>query len=212
MSPAAAKAYRQYLTDRQRQDDLNKTQEQVRKEILEKAFAQGIQEDKLEDFLKYNQQPDEYSGKHLLVFISSSMPEGSIKDRLALLGDLPETAFILNGLIDNDISKIMPTQKWIRSLICSGEGEKETCRKAPVDINPVLFERLKIGAVPALVYVPYPESVLPSCDGEASDEDYLTFVGDFSPLYALEKFIAKRPQDPTLRRIFEEVSQKTYFK
>jgi type-F conjugative transfer system pilin assembly protein TrbC len=211
MSPAAARAYADLLRDQQRQTEMNRTKAEVTRDILEKAFGQGITEGTIDNFLKYNQEPDEYGGKHLLVFISSSMPDSSIKERLALLGDLPDTAFVLRGLIDNDISKIMPTQRWIRSLVCSGPEGKETCRKTPVDINPVLFERLKITEVPALVYVPYPENVLPSCEGEATDEDYLAFIGDLSPVYALEKFLQRRPQDTTLRRIFEDVSKKSYY-
>lgn len=211
MSPAAAETYKQHQADANRQKELGAAREEMIRGILGKAFGENaVDRAEIQNFIELNKAPDEYAGKHLLVFVSSSMPDAGIKNLLAILGNNSATAFILRGVIGNDVSKIMPTQAWVKGLVCPGDDAAQ-CYKAPFDINPVLFERLSINEVPAIAYVPDPEGPLDSCNPVEFSEEPLIYYGDYSPLYALEKFLELRPEDEVLKDIHKDVAKKGFF-
>lgn len=211
-SPAAAKAYAQYMKDQQRQTELNKSRTDVIQDILNEAFQNGVRPEAVDNFLANNTQPDEYANKHLLVFISSSMPDAALSNFMGILGDNDFTAFVMRGVVDNDISKIIPTQAWVRSFLCPGGEKAEACHRSPVDINPGLFERFKITHVPAVVYVQSPQILLSACDGpvQVTDDDFLVFYGDFSPIASLNAFEKEKPNDPLLKKIITQITRKGF--
>lgn len=213
MSPAAAKFYYEQKANKEVQASHQKTKEEVTKDILDQVFGQGgVSREQVSAFVEANQEPNEYDGKNILAFVSSSMPDVALKNFLRVLGPSKRVAFVLRGVVGDDVSKILPTQKWIRELVCWGPAGKEECYAAPIDINPVLYERLQISEVPAVVYVPEPNAILASCDGVSPEaEDYLVFYGDYSPVYALEKFIKARPDDEILRKLYTEITGKGFF-
>ena len=178
----------------------------VEEEKTKIATMMGSDVKLIEPHLAANQEKNEYAGKHILVFISSSMPKAGIDNLMKILGDRNDVAFVMRGLI-GDPSKIKPTQEWIRSVLCPSAPEEEPtrCFKAPIDINPLFFERMEIGEVPAVAYVPDPDATLITC--EEREGEFYTFFGDFSPVYALEQIAKTVPEDQTAQAIVESFRQ-----
>lgn len=203
MSPAAAQAYREAEESRKHNDRVARGTAGLLEEIFAAAGNQGVSKESIQAFVDMNAEPGEYSGKHFLVFISSSMPQEMIRNLMRVMGLNDVTAFVLRGLIGNDVGKILPTQTWIKSFLCP--EDKDGCFSVPADVNPVLFDRLKIQKVPAIAYLPRPDDFLRSCDGavEVSEDD-------FSALHALETFQKARPDDPLLSSLCRQISRQGF--
>ena len=209
MGPAAARAYIEAEERRKYDEKVKKGVSGLLEEIFHAAGENGVTREAIQTFVDMNSEPDEYAGKHFLVFVSSSLPQEMLKNLMRVMGTNGSTAFVLRGLVGNDIQKIKPTQEWVRSFMCSEENDE--CYEAPVDINPVLFDKLNVERVPAIAYVPEPSTFLSSCEGEApGDDDFLLYYGDFSPLHALEVFTAARPDDARLAALVKDISRKGF--
>jgi type-F conjugative transfer system pilin assembly protein TrbC len=170
--------------------------------LLERAGITGDARKKVQDYIDMNKPKSPYDDLHLIVFISSSVPDATIRHLVDKLGDSPNVAFALRGFVDNDAQKIMPTMRWLKGHRCRTVGSDTVCAKAPMDINPVLFTRMKIEQVPAIAYIPEPKALENCSDDEPIEEDdYLVFYGDVSPEYILERFQQARPDDATLKEI-----------
>jgi type-F conjugative transfer system pilin assembly protein TrbC len=96
------------------------------------------------------------SNEQIYIFISSSMPESTIRHYIQDVDYLndPNIKFVLRGFVDG-VKKIRPTMNFIRNVMkkdptCTGKCEKY---KISVQVNPVLFSRFNIEAVPAILYV-----------------------------------------------------------
>ncbi len=76
------------------------------------------------------------SDERILVFVSFSMPEASIKHLLESLKDNPEVTLVLRGLIDDSMEK---TARYIADI------------KGVFEINPEGFEQHDIQVVPTFV-------------------------------------------------------------
>lgn len=164
------------------------------------AKEMGVDVDALAPHIQANQAREEYDGKHILVFISSSLPQATISNLYKQIGDRDDVVFLLRGVI-GDPGKIKPTQEWVKAILCpSADGEEpDSCYKAPIDINPVFFDRMDITEVPAIAYVPEPSALLTTCS-EGTGAFY-TFFGDFAPSYALERIASAIPEDDQLKAI-----------
>lgn len=180
--------------------------EAVTAERIKIAKDLGVDADALAPHIEANQEREEYTGKNILVFISSSMPQATITNLYQQLGDRDDVVFLMRGFI-GDPSTIKPTQEWVKAILCPGRAGEEParCHKAPLDINPVFFERMAISEVPAIAYVPDPTSLLTTCTEGSGD--FYTFFGDFSPSYALERIGAVIPEDGHLKAILDSMRQ-----
>jgi len=206
-SPVAQQAYQQYLADSKRQAELEKMKNTVVDTMITDSKGNVVSKSSLDTYIKNNTDRSEYANKYLTVFISSSMPKNVIQAFMEVYGDNPYTTFVIRGVIDNDISKIKPTIKWVRQFICVDESHPETCHQAPIDINPDFFTRFKIKQVPAVMYTPLPAALAASCDGPISpkETDYFVVYGDAEPLKAVRAFMRERPNDAQLYTIAKSI-------
>ena len=130
--------------------------------------------------------PADYSDVHLLIFISSSMPEETIRSYMEAVGDINRwTVFVLRGFVDNETS-ILPTLKWVQKILCKGERPGSlSCIARTVDVNPVLFRTFGIEMVPAFVIIE--EGTIESCSPDAFQGKFFVSYGDADLAYHLSK-------------------------
>ena len=116
----------------------------------------------------------------IIIFISSSMDKALIKNYFKAFKKVnSEVTFVINGLLPNTGTKIMPTVNYIRDLL----GDEYIFN---VDIDPRKFKEYNIDRVPAVAYKKY------------------VYIGAVSPIFALEEIIAKNPQEnKSLQKILD---------
>jgi len=206
-SPAAVRAYQQYMQDANRQKELEQYRKSVLNDSVTDATGNAVNKDSVDEYIRKNSDQTEYTNKYIVVFISASMPVSTIKTFMEVYGDNPYTVFVLRGVIDNDISRIKPTVRWIRQFTCAKESDPQTCHQAPIDINPDLFKRFKISQVPAVLYTPLPASLATACDGPINikDNDFLVVYGDAEPFGPLDAFLRERPDDLQLKAVIKSI-------
>jgi type-F conjugative transfer system pilin assembly protein TrbC len=205
-SPLAAKHLLPVVTPEIQSPALNQWTNDVADMLLERGGITGEARKKVQDYIEMNKPKSPYDDLHLIVYISSSVPDPTIRHLVDRLGDSPNVVFALRGFVDNDPQKAMPTMNWLKAHRCRSVGSDTVCSRAPMDINPVLFTRMKIERVPAIAYIPEPKALENCSDDEPLDEeDYLVFYGDVSPEYILERFQQARPEDAALRDIVAQV-------
>lgn len=206
-SPAAVRAYQQYVHDAKRKKELEQYQRSVVAGTITDVKGNVVNKNTVEEYVRRNSERSEYNEKYLVVFISSSMPISTIRTFMEVYGDNPYTVFVLRGVIDNNISKIKPTLRWIRQFACGNDSDPETCHQAPIDINPDLFKRFNINQVPAVLYTPLPASLVSACEGPISveDNDFLVVYGDAEPLVSLNAFLRARPDDLQLQTVIQSI-------
>ena len=105
------------------------------------------------------------SDERILVFVSFSMPEASIKHLLESLKEHPEVTLVLRGLIDDSMEK---TARYIADI------------KGVFEINPERFEEYNIQVVPTFVLL-------------KKDVPYAKLQGNITLTHAKELFATKVP-------------------
>lgn len=122
------------------------------------------------------------SGKNdLLVFVSLSMPEGSLM-RLAQQAERAGAVLVLRGLKNNSFKE---TAEAIRKY------EQKT--KATWQINPPAFTKFNVKSVPAFVLAKADQALSPGADGCADPGAYAAVSGDVSLDFALEAIVRSKP-------------------
>lgn len=133
---------------------------------------------------------------NLYVFISSSVPEETLKTYAHDLRRMSTAVMVINGAVGG-ATKIMPTVNLLTRISCgkniSDLKSATDCTIVRTDINPYLFRTFSISAVPAFVITdkPYSEIMLAASKGEkAPDNSYIKMTGDTQLSYVLEHFRA----------------------
>ena len=164
------------LKERMKQKALEtyKMHKQVEKEQKARETAHKI----LPSCLSKHKRSSYPSSARLYVFISSSIPMQILKnyrdDLMRLKG---RGVMVLRGII-GDGRKIKPTLDFLWALFDSSEQ-----KTVPVEINPVLFRKLKIKRAPAIALVIKDDYL------NLNEDDFCIIEGDVSIEYALKKFM-----------------------
>jgi len=161
--------------------------------------------------------PDE----RIYVFISSSMPLDTIRNYAADLDRLrdPNVTMVMRGFV-NGIKRIRPTLKFLENVLvrdpdCDFTSTRCDAFKATVNIDPLLFRRYNVTAVPAIVYVRGLRLVDAGLsegirDNASVAETYMV-SGDVSLDYALDKIWSKS-HSPQLEAVVKELRAGFYSK
>jgi type-F conjugative transfer system pilin assembly protein TrbC len=150
--------------------------------------------------------------ERIYVFVSSSMPENTLKGYVSDIDKLrdPNIVLVMRGFIGG-IKYFRPTLSFMTGLLkkdesCSFErGENCDVYQSQFQIDPMLFARYDITSVPAIVYA----RGLSINDTEASEGltdnvqvgDAYVLYGDMSLEYALERFHRETNSDSILSAI-----------
>jgi conjugal transfer pilus assembly protein TrbC len=136
----------------------------------------------LEDAVKKYQtiQPLDHKkeAQTLYAFFSFGMPEASIQ-RMIQDAEKSGAILVLRGMKENSLQK---TKTEAARII--GKHRVE------IDINPTLFKRFNITAVPAVVMT---RGDCETCKEAPKDSDYIKISGDVTLSYALEKLEDQYP-------------------
>ena len=165
-------------------------------------WGAGISSDQIMRFIEKNRNRATYENVYVYIFISSSMPDTTIRNTMRLTDGDPRFVYVLRGVI-GDGKYMKPTLDYITWLTCHKrlkdllESDSERCLKVNVDINPVLFRKFHIDRVPAIVYVPDPLSHV-GCEKEITENDYYVFYGNAGLLYCLDAIQRAIGRDDTL--------------
>lgn len=151
-----------------------------------------------------NTEEDLYSEAHLYIFVSESVPSGTIKNYLRDAEGLG-AILVLRGVIGNDFSTFMPTSRWAQSLLCTSTSETD-CYTTPVDINPILYKLFNILDVPTVVYTPDIIKTISHATIDTKNAITLSWIGDVALRYILEKFLLERPFDPLLNQYIDKLN------
>lgn len=188
--------YKQVILDTQA-DKIKEGQKYITPEIKEKINRDNneLQNAIIEtnkSMPQDNRSPDnEYSGKRLFVFVSSSMPIEIIRNYIMLTDNVKdETIFLINGFVDG-IEKFKPTFEWLIKVLCDDApaGSSE-CLNASIDINPNLFNEFDVTVVPSVLYLP--KGVGPcSCEEKYNypEKPFYLSRGDAPVQYHLSKML-----------------------
>ncbi len=148
---------------------LTKNQEKltsVYKSEVKNIVDQSVEHSKYDE-RNSTSQTEKMPKSNVLIFISFSMPESSIKQ---IINDASKihADVVIRGLINNSFKDTMlKMNEFVKS---TGGG---------VELNPVWFKRFGINKVPAYVVVPENSRCFQS-DQCSSDEDYDVIYGDMS--------------------------------
>lgn len=127
-------------------------------------------------------RPPATSGKNdLLVFVSLSMPEGSLM-RLARQAERAGAVLVLRGLKNNSFKETT-----------AEIGKYEQKGKASWQINPPAFTKFGVKSVPAFVLTKADQALPASADGCADPGAFAAVSGDVSLDFALEAITRSKP-------------------
>lgn len=132
--------------------------------------------------------PSQLEGSTLMVFVSFSMPEESLK-RIAYETKKAGGTMFLRGFVNDNLSQ---TVKASEKLINLG---------AQIQIHPELFKNYEITQVPAYVLTKAGNEVSAGCNGKSSCTDYVSVVGDGSLKTVLDRM--SRSKNSTLASLAE---------
>ena len=176
----------------QYQTTLNKEMERIKADV----FNVGEKENKAIIYPDAIKTPEHSLSKesYLYIFISSSMPENTIRayaQDIALLKE-QNIIIVLRGMIGQP-AKLKETAKYIQNIIKKDPECERKCKlyKARFSIDPKLFEKYNITEVPVFVYdwnVKTMEPGMGRSTGNKTGSEYLKLKGDVSLEYALEIF------------------------
>lgn len=122
---------------------------------------------------------------NLLVFVSSSMPEQTIK-KIMLDTEKIGGTLILQGFVGGDFNQ---TREWLQHII--GDAS-DTSMNPNIAIDPTGFERFKITAVPAYMAI---EGSLPVCnDVQCPLPEHVFLSGNVEVPWALRKLGDGKPE------------------
>ena len=129
---------------------------------------------------------DQKTGPQLYVFISTSMPDITLK-RLLVQASRIKGSLILRGLVEGDMSKTK--QKVMQLLEADAMGNTQI--NGGLSIDPTLFERFDIAQVPSFVVTNTPAE---RCSKSGCPStDYARLSGDTTIEYALEIIAREAP-------------------
>lgn len=147
----------------------------------------------------------------IYVVISESIPENTLLNYfIDLNGYVKEVQFVLQGIIGNDIKKMMPTMNFFKNLMENANPNKNIYYE--ISINPKIIKALNIKQVPAIIFLENYEYTLENADSISTLNDNakaFVFYGDMPLAYALQK-INKKAKSNTLD-IFINALNKTSF-
>lgn len=180
--------------------DLNERVERERSKLIERGFygmdaAGGVPGN------NQGQAGNTHHGTAILkederiyIFISSSVPKETLRNYARDLDGLrqPRISIVMRGFIGG-MTKVRPTLEFFRGVLFKDETcESDKCEayRAPALIDPLLFRRYAIEAVPAIVYakgVRIMDSTVSEGLGEGAETgDYYILYGDAALEGALE--------------------------
>lgn len=133
-------------------------QQRERSEVATDLSDVGI--DKKDDEVPKPQLPG-----RLVVAISSSMPEETIRAYARQLEGIPEGVFVLRGFIGG-ARAVTPTVEWIEKAL----RKKPTCRdcghyRVEIVVDPLAYQMLGVKRVPAMTFLPGVQD-LRHCDAD----------------------------------------------
>ena len=133
--------------------------------------------------------------ERIYVFISSSMPEQTLKNYVNALDRLRDSniEMVMRGFVGG-IKKIAPTQKFIQKIVLKPDG---SVYSVSIIIDPILFSKYGVGRVPCVVY---DRSVAADIHADADSDSYYLMYGDASLEYAIER-IQEESQSETLNAV-----------
>jgi conjugal transfer pilus assembly protein TrbC len=138
-------------------------------------------------------QGNDREASGLMIFVSLGMPEASLKRLIADASRLRGT-LVLRGVRDRSMAA---TTTAIAGLMQE--------RQVPWQIDPVLFKRFEVQAVPAVVLIDPGRPVLVDCGTSRCQEAaYAKVSGDVTLSYALQ--VIER-QDPALAGLARQLGQ-----
>ncbi len=132
--------------------------------------------------------------ERIYIFVSSSVPKDTLRNYARVLDELrqPRISMIMRGFVGG-MTKVRPTLEFLRGLLFKDENcDSDKCEayRAPVLIDPLLFRRYAIEAVPAIVYargVRVMDSTVSEGIKEGAEAgDYYVLYGDVALDGALE--------------------------
>jgi len=131
-----------------------------------------------------------------LVFVSLSMPEASLRALLAH-GRPIGAALVLRGLLDESMKRTVERLTELLGTAAGAAGEAGPGAETSVLIDPTLFDRFEIDAVPAFVL---PLEAPTPCDaaGRCATPRHVKLAGDVGLAYALD-VMAREASDPDVR-------------
>ncbi len=122
----------------------------------------------------------------IYIFISSSVPKETLRNYARDLDALgqPRMSIVMRGFVGG-MTKVRPTLEFLRGVLFKAEtcdSDKCEAYRAPALIDPLLFRRYAIEAVPAIVYakgVRIMDSTVSEGLGEGAETgDYYILYGD----------------------------------
>ena len=129
---------------------------------------------------------DQKTGPQLYVFVSTSMPDITLK-RLLTQASRIDGSLILRGLVDGDMAK---TKNKVMQLL-ETDASGNTQIDGGLSIDPTLFERFDISQVPSFVVTNTPAERCNKIDCPSTD--YARLSGDTTLEYALETIAREAP-------------------
>lgn len=170
------------------QSILNKEMERIKAETFNSTAAE--KQVLYPDAVRKTDQHVLNQNSYVYIFISSSMPQGTIRTYIQDISFLKEQNIIivLRGMI-GEPAKIQETARYIKKLIQKDPDCQGKCNvyKVRFAIDPILYENYGITTVPSFIYdrkVKYEEA---GRKKEIKNEnEYYKLTGDVSLEYALE--------------------------
>ncbi|MBN2570061.1 MAG: hypothetical protein JXB42_11580 [Deltaproteobacteria bacterium] len=144
------------------------------------------------------------SNERIYVFISSSMPEQTLRNYVYTLDRLrdPNIEMVMRGFVGG-IKKIAPTLKFMRKIISKPDG---SAYSASIIIDPILFRKYGVGRVPCVVY---DRNVAADIHADADSDNYYLMYGDTSLEYVIER-IQKESQSEILNVVLASLRGDIY--
>jgi conjugal transfer pilus assembly protein TrbC len=134
---------------------------------------------------------------HPLIFISFSMPDGSLRSLLAEAGRTG-APLVLRGLVENSMQRTAARLGELLGIEQAREAARDSTPTLAID--PTLFDRFDVDQIPAFVL---PQERIAACTPEGcAVPEHLKVAGDVSLAYALG--IMAREADGTTLGILAE--------
>ena len=152
----------------------------------------------------YSETPPNSTGilppnERIYVFISSSMPEQTLKNyasAIEMTGD-PRIEMVMRGFVGG-IKLIAPTREFIQKITSKPDGSVYAVSTL---IDPLLFRKYKVNRVPCIVY---DENVAIDIHAAVDTDNYYALFGDASFEYAVER-IQKESQSKILKAVLSSL-------
>jgi type-F conjugative transfer system pilin assembly protein TrbC len=204
-----ARAVANKFYSEQYQSRLNREMERIKTEL----FAMGEKENSKIIYPDVIKAPEQSlgQGRYLYIFISSSLPENTIRAYVQDAALLKEQniMIILRGMIGQP-AKLKETAKYIKKIIQKNPECEKKCKvyKVRFAIDPGLFRKYNITEVPAFVYARGVKTMIPSIGNKTEDKgvgEFYKLKGDVSIEYALEIF-RRETKEKELERLISKLT------